>query len=84
MTDLPQSLLQFVRLHSESRPEGPSIVEVLTVFRYHSEATLRRALAAHVAAGQLVEQGNRWQCRISPTQLQLGLCEAEAVGTAVL
>ena len=73
MTELQQTLLDFIAAHQEERGEAPSSDEIGRAFRYRNDTTVVRSLEALAAAGHVAQGHGRWRLRGPVVQLHLEL-----------
>ena len=73
MTELQQTLLDFIATHQEARGEAPSSGEIARALRYWNATTVVRSLAALAAAGHVAQSQGRWRLKGPVVQLHLAL-----------
>ena len=73
MTELQQTLRDFIAAHQEARGEPPSGDEIVRAFRYRNDTTVIRSLEALAVAGHVALREGRWRLQGPVVQLHLEL-----------
>ena len=81
MTELQQSLIEFIATHTEVRGESPSLIDIGHGFQSRPNASLLRSLEALVALGQVRLVHGRWQISTHEAQLHFDLTERAPAGS---
>lgn len=73
MTELQQTLLDFIAAHQEAHSEAPLSDQIGRAFRYRNDTTVIRALETLAAAGYVEQSLGRWRLKGPVVQLHLEL-----------